>query len=149
MSRETLQNLTWRRRTFFPPLPRKRDVESCVRPCSSADYVVIIKASGVIFVNGSTHRDISSKFIAYDVGVRDAPASPAARERPRAPLSYDLSLNGAASTEYARSGSVWVFAVKMREALECTKVRKYFRTKVLSYFRTFVKKKWKTFFSSS
>jgi hypothetical protein len=96
---------------------------------------VIIKASGVIFVNGSTHRDISSKFIAYDVGVRDAPASPAARERPRAPLSYDLSLNGAASTEYARSGSVWVFAVKMREALECTKVLSYESTFVLSYFR--------------
>jgi hypothetical protein len=96
---------------------------------------VIIKASGVIFVNGSTHRDISSKFFAYDVGVRDAPASPAARERPRAPLSYDLSLNGAASTEYARSGSVWVFAVKMREALECTKVLSYESTFVLSYFR--------------
>ena len=86
-------------------------------------------------MNGSTHRDISSKFIAYDVGVRDAPASPAARERPRAPLSYYLSLNGAASTEYARSGSVWVFAVKMREALECTKVLSYESTFVLSYFR--------------
>ena len=71
---------------FFSTLTRKRDVESCVWPCSSADYVVIIIASGVIFLNRSTHRDISSKFSAYDVGGRDAHATPAVRERPRVPF---------------------------------------------------------------
>ena len=74
---------------FFSTLTRKRDVESCVWPCSSADYVVIITASGVIFLHESTHRGISSKCFACDVGVRDAPATPAARERPWAPLSND------------------------------------------------------------
>ena len=54
-----------------------------------------------MFLNGSTHRGVSSKFFADDVGVCDAPATPAARERPRVPLSFGFERENDGGEEIA------------------------------------------------
>ena len=111
---------------FFSTLTRKRDVESCVWPCSSADYVVIIIASGVIFLNRSTHRDISSKYVlSYKFYLR--------RSFEGKVLSYESSCTFEGLASKAKYNVV--ATTTMVRKYGSTFVLPYFRTEVLPYFR--------------